>query len=153
VAKGSPTTNYGTKSTLLTDASPVNSAYLRFTVSGVEGTVARARLRLWVTNGSGNGPAVYPTVLGLGAATDPPWPESAINWNKRPARTGPALDDLGAVGAGRFVELDVTDAVTGEGAYGFELGSGGTDGTDFASREASTAGRRPQLIVDVASSD
>jgi calcineurin-like phosphoesterase family protein len=153
VAKGSPTTNYGTKSTLLTDASPVHSAYLRFTVSGVEGTVARARLRLWVTNGSGNGPAVYPTVLGLGAATDPPWPESAINWNKRPARTGPALDDLGAVGAGRFVELDVTDAVTGEGAYGFELGSGGTDGTDFASREASTAGRRPQLIVDVASSD
>ena len=148
--KGSPGTNYGSSSTLLTDASPVNGAFLRFTVSGVAGTVTRARLRLWVTNGSGNGPSVYPTTLGLGSTNDPSWPESTVTWSNRPTRTGPALDNLGSVGASRFVELDVTGAVTGDGDYGFELGDGSTDGTDFSSGEASTTSRRPQLIVDVA---
>ncbi len=150
VIKGSPGTNYGSSSTLLTDASPVNGAFLRFTVSGVAGTVTRARLRLWVTNGSGNGPSVYPTTLGLGSTNDPSWPESTVTWSNRPTRTGPALDNLGSVGASRFVELDVTGAVTGDGDYGFELGDGSTDGTDFSSGEASTTSRRPQLIVDVA---
>jgi hypothetical protein len=149
VVKGSPNTNYGATSTLLADAGPMKEAYLRFTVSGVQGTVTRARLRLWVTNGSGNGPAVYPTAVGLAGATSP-WPEAAITWNKRPARTGPALDDLGRVRAGQFVDLDVTGAVTGDGAYSFELATGSNDGTDFASGEASTPGRRPQLLVDVA---
>ncbi len=151
VLKRTPSINYGQKSTLLTDASPVNGAFLRFTVSGVEGTVTRARLRLWVTNGSGNGPSIFPTALGLRGATDPPWAEAAITWNNRPLRTGPALDDLGKVGAGRFVEFDVTGAVAGNGHYSFELGSGGSDGTDFASSEVSNTSRRPQLIVDVAS--
>lgn len=148
VTKGAPNANYGSKTTLLTDAEPTSGAYLRFTVSGVEGTVNRARLRLWVTNGSGNGPAVYPTTAGF-AAGDPPWSESAITWNRRPARTGPALDDLGAVSAGRFVELDVTGAVGGNGAYSFELATTSKDGADFSSSEASSVNRPPQLIVDV----
>ena len=149
MVKGSPSRNYGSSSTLLADGSPVSAALLRFAVSGVEGTVMKARLRLWVTDGSGNGPSVYPTGLGLGGTADP-WPEAAITWGNRPARTGPALANLGAVKAGRFVELDVTGAVTGDGNYSFELGADGTDGTDFSSGEASTSSRRPQLIVDVA---
>ena len=147
VKKSSPGSNYGSSSTLVTDGGPVESAYLRFKVSGVNGTVNRARLRLWVTNGSGNGPALYPTTVGLGG-NDPPWSESAVTWKKRPARTGGVLSDLGKVAAGRFVDYDVTAAVTGNGAYSFELATGSTDGTDFASGEAIPA-RRPQLIVDV----
>ena len=150
VVKGSPSRNYGQNSTLLTDASPVTGAFLRFSVSGVEGTVTRARLRLYVTNGSGNGPSVYPTAPGLNGGADAPWPQAAITWSNRPARTGPPLDDLGKVSAGLFVELDVTGAVTGDGDYSFELGSSASDGTDFASSESSTTSRRPQLIVDVA---
>lgn len=141
VAKTSPKTNYGSKPTLLSDADPVNGAYLRFTVSGVEGTVDSARLRLWVTNASGNGPAVYPTAAS--------WSESAATWNVRPARTGPVLDDLGSVNAGRFVDLDVSDVVNGNGTFSFELAAGSKDGADFASRESSTADQRPQLIVNV----
>ncbi len=141
VAKSAPKVNYGSKATLLTDSEPVNGAYLRFTVSGVEGTVNSARLRLWVTNASGNGPAAYPTAVS--------WSESAVTWNVRPARTGPVLDDLGSVKAGRFVDLDVSDVVAGNGTFSFELVAGSKDGMDVASRESSTAGQRPQLIVDV----
>jgi acid phosphatase type 7 len=148
VAKKAPNTNYGSKSTLLADKDPMNSAYLRFTVPDVEGTVDSARLRLWVTDGSGNGPSVYRTDLGIGGS-DPPWSESAITWNKRPARSGGVLDDLGSVKTGKYVELDVSDVVNGEGRYSFELAAMGTDGTDFASSENSTAARRPQLILDV----
>jgi hypothetical protein len=141
VAKTSPKTNYGSKPTLLTDGDPINGSYLRFTVSGLEGTVNSARLRLWGTNGSGNGPTVYPTAI--------PWSESAVTWNTRPARTGPVLDDLGSVKAGQFVDLDVSGVVDGNGTFSFELAAGSTDGADFASSEASTAGQRPQLILDV----
>ncbi|HEV7862039.1 MAG TPA: DNRLRE domain-containing protein, partial [Acidimicrobiia bacterium] len=135
VVKTKPKANYGKGTSLTADAGPATGTYLRFNVAGLVGTVTRARLRLWVTNGSGNGPAVYPTALGLAPAA-PPWPESAITWNRRPARTGPALADLGSVSAQRFVDLDVTAAVTGDGSYGFELASGSADGTVFASREA-----------------
>jgi hypothetical protein len=148
VFKKSPRKNYGGKATLLADAEPVAGAYLRFTVSGVEGTVKRARLRLWPSNGSGNGPTVYPTATGLPGNASP-WPESAITWNKRPARAGGALDDLGSVAPGRFVEFDVSKAVDGNGVFSFELAAGSTDGTDFASSEATNRDRRPKLIVEV----
>ncbi len=148
VVKASPTTNYGSSSTLLTDGSPVYNAYVRFAVSGVEGTVTGARLRLWAADSSSNGPAVYPTTLGL-AGADPPWSESAITWNKRPGRTGAALDDLGLVTRRTFVDIDVSDAVRGNGGYSFELASTYGDGSDFASGEVSTSSQRPELIVDV----
>jgi hypothetical protein len=120
----------------------VNGAYLKFTVSGLEGAVTGARLRLWVSNGSGNGPTLYPTQAS--------WSEPTLTWNNRPARTGGAVDDLGSVKAGRFVEFDAGGVVGGNGTFSFELAPGSKDGADFASGEATTADRRPQLLVDVA---
>jgi hypothetical protein len=145
VAQKSPDTNYGSKSTLVTDSDPASSAYVRFTVPEVDGTVNRARLRLWATDGSANGPAAYPTST--------TWSESSINWNNRPARSGGVLDDLGSVAKGMYAELDVSDVVTGAGTYSFELSPTSKDGTTFASSEASAVAQRPQLILDVASSD
>ena len=146
--KASPDENLGRDPRLQADADPVKGAYLRFTVSGVEGPVTRARLRMWATNGSGNAPALYPTDVALGAG-GAPWSESAVTWNARPARSGPVLDDLGEVAPGGFVEYDVTGAVTGDGAYAFELASGSRDGVGFTAREGANPDQRPQLIVDV----
>jgi hypothetical protein len=142
VAKKAPNTNYGSKATLLTDVEPMNGAYLKFTVSGVEGTVTGARLRLWVANGTANGPTLYPT--------DASWSEPAVTWNNRPVRTGAAVDDLGSVKAGQFVELDVSGVVAGNGTFSFELAPASKDGADFASGEATNADRRPQLLLAVA---
>ena len=79
MAKAKPTTNFGTTPTLDVDGSPVIESYLRFPVTGLTGTVRRATLRLWVTDKSVDGPAVYPT----GTA----WTETGITWNtpSRPA--------------------------------------------------------------------
>lgn len=139
VAADSPGTNYGASSTLEIDSSPLAESFLRFSVSGVEGTVSSARLRAFVTNSSGNGPEVY--------ASGTAWSESTLTWNTKPARTSGLLADLGAVSSGSWVEWDVTAAVTGNGTYSFNLVADSSDGTDLATREAGST--PPQLVVTV----
>ena len=51
-------------------------SHLRFQVSGVTGAVTSAKLRLWVTDGSVNGPAVY--------STGNAWPEGGVTWDNAP---------------------------------------------------------------------
>jgi hypothetical protein len=95
-------------------------------------------LRLFVTNGSNDGPALSPTAAN--------WSESAITWNNRPARSGPAAADLRATPAGTWVEYDLTGLVTANGTHSFNLRGTGNDGAGFNSREA-PAGKRPELII------
>ena len=140
VVKASPGRNYGSSTKMGSDRSPVIESYLRFNVSGLSAPVARVRLRLYVTDGSANGPKVYPS-----ATT---WSESGVTWNNRPARTGPVVADIGSIGAGHYVEWDVTAAVTGNGTYSFDLAPDSTNGTTFKTREASSG--QPQLVVDFA---
>lgn len=61
--EANPSRNFGTSSTLRVQggSDPDIRSYLRFTVSGLSGPVRRATLRLYVTNGTTNGPAVYAT--------------------------------------------------------------------------------------------
>src|SRR5215210_6394142 len=100
VEQSYPDKNFGRSNRLSADASPVIESYLRFSVSGVSGTVSSARLRLYAYNGSVDGPAVYPTSNS--------WTErgttSGITWNKRPARTGGATDDKSAIAKNSWVE-------------------------------------------------
>ncbi|MDQ1566851.1 MAG: acid phosphatase type 7, partial [Actinomycetota bacterium] len=127
VAQATPTTGMGSDPTLQVDQSPVLESYLHFTLGGVTGSVTSARLRLRVVNASVNGPAVYPT--------DPGWTEAGITWATKPAPTGPAAADAGALSANTWVEYDVTSLVHGDGPYAFVLIGTSNDGSDFASRE------------------
>jgi hypothetical protein len=138
-----PSQNFGASPTLLCDASPLEQSLLRFNVTGLSGTVTRAVLRLYVSNGSADGPRVYRTGSG--------WTEGAVTWNTKPAVSGSPLYDLGAVSSGTFVELDVTSAVSGNGEVNLALVAASTDGMDAASRETSIADRRPTLIVTTGS--
>src|SRR2546422_8687666 len=126
VAAASPTTNYGRSQTLGVGSSPVVETYVRFSVSGVTGPVARARLRLWVTDAMTDGPAVY--------LTGTSWPEKKITWSNKPARTGGVLADLGTVPTGARAEFYVTAPVSGNGAYAFDLATPADAGT-FPSQE------------------
>ncbi|HET7035685.1 MAG TPA: DNRLRE domain-containing protein [Thermomicrobiaceae bacterium] len=132
-----PDTNYGTASHLQSDESPARQeSFLRFSVSGLTGPVASATLRLYVSNGSSNGPAVY--------ATSNDWSETGLTWNNKPAATGAASVNLGKVTSGTWVELDVTPLVSGNGTFSFTLVPDGVDGTEFHSREAAN---KPQLVI------
>ena len=135
-----PATNYGTSSRLEVDGSPRAETYLRFTVSGVSGTVTGAKLRVYVTNGSDDGPALHASAVA--------WSETAITWGNRPALTSEAVQDMGKVAANAWIELDVTRLVAGDGVYSFALIPMSRNGIDLSSREA--ASNRPQLVVTTA---
>lgn len=138
-----PSQNFGSTPTLLSDTSPQEQSLLRFNVTGLSGTVTRAVLRLYVSNGSADGPAVYSTASG--------WTEGAVTWNTRPAVSGSPLADLGSVTSGSFVEVDVTSAVSGNGEVNLALVAASSDGMDADSRETAAAERRPTLIVTTGS--
>ncbi|MEW6472985.1 MAG: DNRLRE domain-containing protein [Actinomycetota bacterium] len=139
VAQASPTTNLGTATTLEVDKSPVLESFVAFDVPDPGGTVTRARLRLFVVNSSKNGPEVH--------RSGTEWSETTVTWNTRPTRGG-LLADIGSVKSGRYIEYDVTAAVTGPGRVSFDLVADSSDGTDFSTREA--AGNHPQLVVETA---
>jgi len=62
VVEVSPGTNFSTSGLRADGGShPDVESYLRFTVSGVLGTVQSAKLRLYNTSGAADGPAVYTT--------------------------------------------------------------------------------------------
>jgi len=131
--------NFGSSSYLRSDNDPEVESYLRFNLTGIAGQVLSAKLRLYVNEGTGNGPAAYKTSW-TGS-------ESSLTWSNRTAKTSGATDDKGSLSSGNFVEFNVTSLVTGNGLHSFILDTSSSDGVDFSSRETSTVSRRPQLIV------
>lgn len=142
VKEGNPGTNYGGNQALRVDAGtdPDVESYLRFSVSGLSGgPVQSARLRLWTTSATTNGPAAYSTANA--------WAEAGtggITWSTRPARTSPSTDDKASVPGGAWVEFDVTSLVAGNGTFSFVLAGTSTDGLDLSSKEGVNA---PELVV------
>jgi chitodextrinase len=145
VEEASRSSNYGTSSTLRTDggSDPDVETYLRFRIPGAAGSLQSAKLRLYATSGTVNGPAVY--------STGSSWSETAIAWASRPSRTSAATDDKGSISSGAWVEYDVKSLLSGDGTDGFVLATNSTDGVDFPSREASDSTRRPRLVLTYSS--
>ncbi|MET0405320.1 MAG: DNRLRE domain-containing protein, partial [Cystobacter sp.] len=138
-----PGVSFGNADTLSVDRSPWRRGFLRFTVQGLSGTVTRATLRLYVTDGTGDGPRLYPTY-------DRSWQETDLTWNTAPSfDSWRALDDKGALSQGTWAEYDVSQAVHGNGEFSFALEASSSDGVGFASRENARVDRRPQLVVTV----
>ncbi|MEZ4711209.1 MAG: DNRLRE domain-containing protein [Caldilineaceae bacterium] len=135
VLASNPDTNYGALGRLDID-SPGEESYIRFAVSGVTGAVQGATLRLYVSNGSSDGPGIY--------GTDNSWSEAGITWNNRPPATTGALANIGAAGRDTWAEYDLTAHITGDGVYNFVFLPDSTDGIKFESRESSPA---PELVI------
>jgi PKD repeat protein len=136
-----PTVNYGTSARLRVEggADPDMESYLRFRITNVSGSVQSAKLRLWVTSGTVDGPAIYTTTGS--------WSETGITWNNRPARTSSATDDKAALAEGNWVEYDVSAFIGGDGTHDFVLATSSVDSVGFISREASEVALRPELVV------
>jgi Big-like domain-containing protein/calcineurin-like phosphoesterase family protein/fibronectin type III domain protein len=137
VNAGSPTTNYGTSTTLHVDASPVVNSYLRFSVQGLSGTITRVTLRVFANSSSSSG------VVASGVS-DNTWTEATINYNNAPP-IGPALGSSGSFGTGVWVSIDITPYVSGNGTYNLALTTAGSTAVSLASRESGA--NAPQLIV------
>lgn len=144
VTSAAPGTNYGDATTLraLSSSSEQGNIYLQFVVTGVSGPIQQARLRLYATNGTVDGPNVQ--------TTSEAWSESGANgitWNNRPAPSGTIIANSGQVRASAWTEYDVTSVISGDGTYTLVLVGENADGVTFAARESSTP---PQLVLTLA---
>lgn len=140
VNSGSPTSTYGSATSLRVDASPDLHAYLRFNVQGLGGsTISRARLLVYTNSSSSLG-------LTALAVADNTWSEAGTNYNNAPALGG-LLATATPISAGTWVSLDVTPYITGEGVYSFGLSTPSSSTLSMASRE--TGATAAQLVLDL----
>jgi hypothetical protein len=138
-------TSYAAKTELqAVGGSTVKEIYIRFDVIGLPAgaSVSSAKLRLYVTNDSTSGGIVQ-------SMSNTAWAES-VTWNfNKPEIDGPVLATIGAVAINTPIEVNLGGAITGNGSYSFgiKLPSNITNTVGYASREHSTSGNRPQLVI------
>lgn len=111
------------------------STYLKFSVSGLQGVVQSATLRIQA--------ATFLATSRLYWLQTTSWAENTITWQNAP------LDmilqrPLGGVAQGMWQEIDVTDIVQGNGLYTLGLTSGDQPSQAYYSRES---GSVPTLVV------
>jgi parallel beta-helix repeat protein len=137
VTESSPTTNYGTQTTLRVDASPVTRSYLKFDVTGITGAISSARLRVHANSSSAAGFHVH-------GAGDTTWSESTLTYSNAPP-FGAAAGSSGSFASGVYAGVDVTSLVTGNGTYTFVLSTSSTTAVSLASKEST---EQPQLVLE-----
>jgi predicted metal-dependent phosphoesterase TrpH len=149
VSDSAPTTNFGTATTLRTDASaPVQVGYLRFDVSGLGRAPQKAILRVYANTTH----AVGYDVFGVANTT---WGESgsgSITFSNAPPLAVAATGSSKATTAGGYTSVDVTPLIAGDGLVSLALRTTSATGLALGSREATPA-QRPQLVVTRASAD
>lgn len=147
VRSSRPTSNYGSDVVLRAKLDPAGStyhSYLKFDASGIGGAVQRATLRLFVVDASSDGGSIR-LVSNDFLGTSTPWNEAQLTWDNAPALDSPALDGVGPVVEGVWVEFDVTAAITGPGIYSFGLDSVSSNSVRYSSKEGANP---PQLVIE-----
>jgi hypothetical protein len=138
VSAPTPSTNYGTSTALRIDESPVQRAYLRFTVAGLSGQVTRATLRMYATSAMRGG-------LTARSVADNTWAETTTKWSNAPPVAATA-EGTGAISRG-WVAMDVTRLVTGNGTINLAVTNASTTTVGLRRREAG-ASSAPQLVIE-----
>ena len=137
VIQTSPDTNYGTSISLRVDNSPFTRSYLRFTVTGLNGSAIQSvKLRVYANSANTTGYAVQ-------AEANNTWTESAITYNTAPA-PGSVINNSAPFTSAVWTEVDVSSYVKAEGTYNFVLTTTNNTNTNLASRESTNS---PQLVV------
>jgi hypothetical protein len=140
VNESSKSHNYGSSSTLNAwNASKDRQSYLKFTVSGVSGTVTNATLKLKCKATNSGNTSVH-------QVTDTSWSEGGLTWNNKPAM-GTAVDSAANVEADAWIELDVTSLISGNGTYSIGVQSTASSLFQYYSRETSGTTSDPVLEV------
>ena len=136
-----PSSNFGSDTKLRIDTSPTVRSYLRFSISGLSGTVTRALLRLQATS-AGAGVEIH--------ALNPPggWSESTITYSTAPPVLATAIAIAPSFALGDWVVADVTPLVVGNGTRELAITGVSSTAASFSSREAAAA---PQLVVTTTS--
>jgi parallel beta-helix repeat protein len=135
VAASSPTKNYGSRSSLKVDGSPLENTYLKFNVQGV-GVASSAALRFYAETSNSVG-------LNIHTVSNTTWSETQTTWNNAP-QIGPIVTSTGPLQAGNWYLIDVSSAVSGDGLVSFAITNPHTTGAVITSKEGS---HPPELYV------
>jgi hypothetical protein len=137
VTSAIPNTNYGGSKQIRFDANPVVNGYLTFNIQGLGAPLASAKLRIYANSSSSQGCNVY-------GVPDSSWGERSITYNNAPA-LGSQIGSTGSFRGRKWIEVDVTALVTGNGAISLALTGLNNTAVSLASRESGA--NAPQLIV------
>jgi hypothetical protein len=132
-----PNTNYGLSKMIRFDSSPVVNGYLTFSVQGLSGSIASAKLRIYANSSSSSGCKVF-------SVPDVSWGEKTITFNNAPALGG-QIGSYGAIKSSSWIEIDVTPLVKGNGTFSLAISGLNATAVSLASRESGTF--VPQLVV------
>jgi hypothetical protein len=136
--------NYGSSSSLrIKNTSELHLSYLKFVVSGLSGSVQRAKLRLEVSDKSKDGGSIF-LVPNNYAGTSNPWTEAGLNYSNAPSPVGNSLSSVGEVEEDTVIEFDVTVAITGNGTFSFVIKNTPSSAVKYSSKEGTTP---PQLVI------
>jgi acid phosphatase type 7 len=141
VSQARPTANFGSAKELQASRRPkIRRSYLRFAVTNLSGTVAKATLRVYSNDPSQTG-------LEVRAVPDNAWDEQTITYRTAPP-PGPVVASVSQVSADSFTSVDVTGLVAGAGVVSLAVTA--ADRLRLASRESGALA--PELLVEVAAS-
>jgi chitodextrinase len=140
VNSASPTTNYGSSTSLYVDADGVRKTYLKFDLTRLSGTVSSVTLKLYAGSSQSIGYQVDSTA-------DTSWSESAITWNTKPPMASTNSGSSGPVTSGTWTSVTlpaslVQTALGGKFSLGLQTAS--STNLKLLSRESSTP---PQLLI------
>jgi PKD repeat protein len=113
------------------------NSFLKFTVSGITGTVTSAKLRLYVVDASPKAGDLYPVA-------DTTWSEGTITWSTAPQIGATGIAPGGAAPLGTWIEISLGTVIGGDGTYSFALVGTSSDAAWFSSKEGANS---PQLVL------
>lgn len=139
VRSGEASTNFGTRTTMEINGSPVNLAYLKFDLSSLAGkTVTSAKLRFIASTDS-------ISTQSIKEVSNTSWSETGLTYSNRPS-LGVVLATSNGGTTGQLKEVDVTSFVKSRvgGLASFGIDQSGGDGYGIYSRESTD---KPLLVV------
>ena len=135
VTSAAPSSANGSNHNLRVDGSPKMTAYLRFDLRSVSGTVTAASLQLFADSSSSAGISVHPV-----ASTN--WSEAGTTYATAPAM-GSASSSSGPVASGQTVRVQVASMVAPGNLVSFGVTDNNGTEISFESRE----GAHPPVLV------
>lgn len=136
VDSAQPSRNFGGSPKLLVDSSPSNKRiFLKFDVGTIDGSIAKATLRLYVRDGGS-------TVTVSGVANDA-WRERSIIWKNAPAFTRSKASATPVEGS--WLDVDVSSLISSGGPSSLAITSSSSNGSEYDSRQGAN---KPRLIVE-----
>jgi hypothetical protein len=142
INQSDPTQNFGDNNSIRVDGSPLVRAYLRFNISGINGSpVTKVTLKIYANSSSSSG-------FTVNKVGDNNWKENEINYNNAPAPS----DQIGSskgFSANVWTSTEVPSLLNADGTVSLVLAGIDQQAINPAARENDS--HAPQLLVEVSS--